>query len=269
VATGLVSPRVVLNRVLGSCGPAGRPPAASTSVLRVGHLPSSHVSGGADWTIAWPPGLVPGQPAPVCVCLHPRGGSHRTATSSLRLHDFVAEAAESGVPPFAIASIDGGDRYWHPRTDGNDPLTLVLDEFLPFLATEHHLGSGEHSAALLGWSMGGYGALLAAEKVPDRFVAVVAAGPAISRRRRGLARDAFDSDADFAAHDVFAGSARLAGLQVRIDCGSADPFHGAARDFAQSLPSAPTSDFTKGCHDANYWRRVAPDQVRFLASALT
>jgi S-formylglutathione hydrolase FrmB len=268
VATGLVAPRVVLNRVLGNCGDDGRIPAKSASVIVDGELTSAHVRDPAGWTIAWPPSLEPGQPAAVCVCLHPRGSNHRNATDSIHLHDFVAEAATAGVTPFAIAAIDGGDRYWHPRTDGNDPLALLLDDFLPFLAAQHGLGGDQHSTAIAGWSMGGYGALLAAETAPERFAAVVAAGPAITRTRGGLPDDAFDGDADFAAHDVFAGAQRLRSVKVRIDCGSADPFSDAARDFARSLDPPPATDFSKGCHDSNYWRRVAPDEVRFLAAAL-
>lgn len=268
VATGLVAPRVLLNEVLGRCGEDGRIPTKSASKVVEGVLTSRHVEDPAGWTIAWPPGLEPGKPAPVCLCLHGRGANHRSATDSLYLHDFVAEAETAGVAPFAIASIDGGDRYWHPRTDGNDPLALVLEDFLPLLAAEHGLGTDGYSTAALGWSMGGYGALLAAETSPERFVAVVAAAPAITRTRDGLPSDAFDGDADFAAHDVFAGADRLSTVKVRIDCGSADPFSGAARDFARSLSPPPATDFSKGCHDMNYWRRVAPDQVRFLSSAL-
>jgi enterochelin esterase-like enzyme len=268
IATGLVAPRVVINRVLRNCGETGRIPPRSASVLVDGELTSRHVEDPAGWTLAWPPSLRPGQPAAVCVCLHSRGGNHRNATDSIHLHDFIAEAATAGVAPFAIASIDGGDRYWHSRTDGNDPLALVLEDFLPFLASHHGLGGNERSTAVAGWSMGGYGALLAAETAPERFVAVVAAGPAITRTRGGVPGDAFDGDADFAAHDVFARANRLRTLSVRIDCGSEDPFSDAARGFARSLESPPVTDFSKGCHDSNYWRRVAPDQVRFLSAAL-
>ncbi|MBM7473838.1 enterochelin esterase-like enzyme [Curtobacterium herbarum] len=34
------------------------------------------------------------------------------------------------------------------------------------------------------------------------------------------------------------------------------------------ITPAPTSSFTLGAHDWSYWRRVAPEQLRFLAAAL-
>ena len=66
----------------------------------------------------------------------------------------------------------------------------------------------------MGQSMGGYGALLAAERDPARYRAVAVAGPAIfpsyDDERRSVG-DAFDSPADFARYDVLAHAARCAG----------------------------------------------------------
>ena len=42
---------------------------------------------------------------------------------------------------------------------------MLLDEFIPMVESR----VGPQPAAVLGWSMGGYGALLAAETAPHRF----------------------------------------------------------------------------------------------------
>ena len=71
--------------------------------------------------------------------------------------------------------------------------------------------------------MGGYGALLAAEREPQRYRAVAVAGPAIfpsyADENRSVG-DAFDSPADYARHDVLAHAARLRGRPVHVSCGA-------------------------------------------------
>ncbi len=92
---------------------------------------------------------------------------------------------------------------------------MLLRELIPLCAHRHHLGGGEHGRAIAGWSMGGYGALLAAETQPRLFAAVVATGPAVWTSYDAMMlgpRDAFDSAADFAEFDVIAHAQRLAGV---------------------------------------------------------
>jgi hypothetical protein len=81
-------------------------------------------------------------------------------------------------------------------------------------------------------------------------------------------QDAFDSEADFAAHDVFAGIPRLRHTAVRIDCGTGDPFYPCVREFVAAIPWHVEGGFAAGGHNPGYWRRVAPQQVTFLARAL-
>ncbi len=74
------------------------------------------------------------------------------------------------MPPFAIATVDGGTTYWHPRPNGEDAGGMVVDEFLPLLAEQ---GLRTDRSAFHGWSMGGYGVAAAR---PDRRPAA-GAGP--------------------------------------------------------------------------------------------
>jgi pimeloyl-ACP methyl ester carboxylesterase len=104
---------------------------------------------------------------------------------------------------------------------------------------------------VLGWSMGGAGALRLAEAAPERLAAVVATSPAVA-----------------AGGEEVAGAARLAGLKVRLDCGQTDPFADAARVLAVKLPDGAEVNLAKGCHDGVFWQGQAPAQLRFLAGAL-
>ncbi len=196
----------------------------------------------------------------VVYCLHPHNEDHRFTFDQIHLPD----AAASVGAKVAIAGVDGGaDSYWHQRADGQDPLAMLLDEFIPMI--ERRIPTQRR--ALLGWSMGGYGALLAAETSPGRFRAVAAASPALWTSSGATADGAFDDADDYARHDVFRHAARLSALAVRIDCGKGDPFYPAARKFAGDLHPEPETSFGDGFHDAAYWRSVAPAQLRTITQA--
>jgi S-formylglutathione hydrolase FrmB len=195
------------------------------------------------------------------ICLHGRGNDYSFAFDAIHLHDVVASAHA----PLAVVGVDGGpDSYWHKRRRGVDPQSMLQDELLPLL--DRALGAGL-KRALLGWSMGGYGALLTAEHHPDEYRSVVASSPALWLTPGATAPGAFDDAADYALHDVFAGVDSLKSVDARIDCGTDDPFISSARAFAAKLPAPNHGSFSRGFHDAAFWRSVAPAQIAFIAAA--
>lgn len=271
VAAGIVGPGLIEDVTGGDCGVAGAVPPPSGVAVVHEVLRSRHVTGGrAEIAVARPEGL-PATGAPVAVCLPGRGGHGRDVMGVLRMHDFVAQGvAERGVRPFAVVGVDGGETYWHPRAGGEDRMAFLEDDVLPHLAARYGLGGPHGATMLVGWSMGGYGAILAAERRPNRYAALAVASPALwptREEQRKAVPDAFDSAADFTRHDVIAGAPSLRGIPVRVDCGDADPFSSATSLFASRLPAAPDGGIDAGCHDTGYWHRVAPDQVDFLGRA--
>ena len=184
-----------------------------------------------EYLVALPPGVryealkAPGtKPLPVCVVLHGRGDSAHDVLS-IGYHRFLASVVRAGVPPFAIAAVDCGDRYWHARRAGDDTGRMVLEEFLPRLAGAGLSAGPRDRVALMGYSMGGYGALLLASRLGrGRVAAVVAESPALWTSAEDAAPGAFDDAADYRRHDVFTHRGALAGIPVRVDCGLADPF---------------------------------------------
>jgi hypothetical protein len=223
-----------------------------------GSFKTAHMPRPVAWTISVPSVPVQG----VIYCLHSYGQDHRMAFDAIHLPDVVA-AADA---PLAVAAVDGGrTAYWHERTDGRDPLAMLLDDFVPMV--DERLGSGVRRA-LLGWSMGGYGALLATERAPDRFEAVAAASPALFTTPSEVPETAFDGKADFRSNDVFHGIAQLAGITVRIDCGTDDPFVDASKRFATHLPGRNHGRFSAGFHDEAYWRSIAPAQIATIADVV-
>ena len=218
------------------------------------------------WSVAYSPGHDGGR-LPVLVVLHGRGSSHADAFgASLHLDRFLAAAVHDGGAPFAIASVDGGDHsYWHPRR-GGDAAGMVVDEFLPLLAAR---GLATDRIGLLGWSMGGYGALYLAQTLGAARVAVaVAESPALWHHSYQSAAGAFDDAADFDSHDVFAHLPRLNGIALRVDCGDRDGFAPITRDLRAALSPQPAGGIETGSHDASFWRSQAAAQLAFAGDNL-
>ncbi|ARC58044.1 hypothetical protein AS850_13245 [Frondihabitans sp. 762G35] len=257
-----------LYRALGLDGDAGVVPTASGGHLVSGSFRSTHRGGRTvGWSIAYPPGSTPGDPLPVVVVLHAYGGNHGSAFGSrLGLDHFLAQSVERGGPRFAIAAADGGNTYWHARSSGEDAAAMVTDEFLPLLAER---GLDTRRIGLFGWSMGGYGVLrLGGVLGASRVAAVVAESPALWHTAAQAAGPAFDSAADFRANTVYGRQESLAGVAVRVDCGTGDGFCPNARDYVAGFAAAPSGGFEPGAHDLDYWRRMAPAQLAFLGAHL-
>jgi S-formylglutathione hydrolase FrmB len=268
--------RVQLAAALGQDGSPGSVPSGSIGDVRRGSFDSAARGGrSTGWAIAYPPSVDPDRPVtaagrrlPVCVVLHGRGDTAATMVT-LGYPAFLAQAVRAGLPPFALAAVDGGQRYWHRRADGEDTGAMVLQEWLPRLAEAGLAARPVDRIGFLGWSMGGYGSLLLASRLGESRVAgVVAESPALWLRAGDSAAGAFDDAADFRANDVFSRRAVLSRIPIRIDCGIADPFHSAARKFASGLDSPPATDLGAGDHSWGYWRSKAPKAINFVGNSL-
>jgi pimeloyl-ACP methyl ester carboxylesterase len=258
--------RSKLHELLGLNGEPGRIPTATPGPEVSGSFVSAARLGATcGWTVSYPPGAKPGDALPVLVALHGYGGDHRSAFGNgLGLDRFLAQAVERGSRPFAVASVDGGNTYWHRRSTGEDAGAMVTDEFLPVLA---QAGLDTSKVALFGWSMGGYGALhLGGLLGAARVASVVAESPAIWHTAAEAAHSAFDSPADFAENTPFGHEAALAGIPLRVDCGTGDGFCPNAQDYVAGLHPRPAGRFTPGGHNLDFWRREAPAQLAFAAA---
>lgn len=217
------------------------------------------------WSMSVPPGAEPAG-LPLLVCLHGAGGDHRSAFDDLGIDRFLAQATAAGVPPFAVASVDGGQHsYWHPRAVGGDAGAMVTDELIPLLRREFGLGQ---RLGLYGWSMGGYGALRLAMR-GAAVGAVVACSPALFASYASSAPGAFDGEADFREQGLHDQGSTFPHVPVRIDIGKDDPFYAEVRDFVGQMSPAPAGGFEAGAHTDGYWRRMLPAQLAFVGRHLT
>ncbi|MDT5349235.1 MAG: hypothetical protein QOH91_2522 [Mycobacterium sp.] len=216
--------------------PAPFEPATAGSTLP-NRLTGSFVSearGGVktNWVVVLPSGQN-GQASmlrPV-IALHGKDGNAGQMLE-VGVEDALAQVVKEGKPPFAVVGVDGGNTYWHKRTSGGDSGTMVLEELLPMLST---MGMDTSRVAFMGWSMGGYGALLLGSRLgPARTAGICAISPALYTSFTGSAPGAFDSYDDWVQHSVN-GLPALNSIPLRVDCGTFDRFYPATHAFVNQL----------------------------------
>lgn len=221
------------------------------------------------YTIGYPPGYVSGMPLPLIVMLHGEGGNHADALAAMSPAKAMAlEIDGQSLAPMAMVTVDGGSGYWNPHP-GDDPMAMVTEELIPMC---QGLGLGRGHIGTMGISMGGYGAILFAEKYPDLIDAVAAISPAIWTsygQAQGVNKAAYASAADFARDDAVTHASALKGIPVRVASGNADPFHPGVQALAGALPPSAIVVFSGGCHTGPFFIEQEPPSLAFLAQHLT
>jgi enterochelin esterase-like enzyme len=272
VAHGVLPGKELLNQIDGSCAVPSPPMVFSE--------PGPSISGtffsrarrrDVGYTIAYPPGHRPGDQLPLIIALHAYGGDHANAVGRIGLARALAlHVGGQPLPPMAIAAADGGGGYWNPHP-GDDPMGMVIGELIP-RCQRSGLGVGDRKLATIGISMGGYGALLLAEKYPQLFAAAAAISPAVwtsYAQARAVNPGAYASARAFAAANAVTHASALHGVAVRVATGLGDPFLPGVRALARALPRNTVVRLTRGCHTGPFFQSQLPPSLAFLARHLT
>jgi len=276
VSRGVLPGRSLLEELDGTCSvPAPPLDFAPPGLSADGTFYSAARRRTVGYTIAYPPGHRRGDELPLVVVLHGYGGNHANALAGMSPAQAVA-LKSGGRPgsamarsPMALVTVDGGGGYWNPHP-GDDPMAMVVHELIP-RCQRLGLGRPPRHVAVMGISMGGYGALLLAERYPAVFAAVAAVSPAVWTsypQARRANPGAFASAAAFAADDVIAHAAALGRRPVRIASAYGDPFYPGVRTLARALPAGAVAVFGPGSHDGSFFAAQEPPSLAFLASHL-
>jgi S-formylglutathione hydrolase FrmB len=266
VERGLLPGQGLLDTLDGACSVPG--PALTFAPLgpsSSGTFYSAARHRTVGYTIACPPGHRAGDELPLVVMLHGYGGNHTDALSGMSPAQAVA--LRTNGAPLAMVTVDGGPGYWNPHP-GDNPMAMVTGELIPRC---RRLGLGRRRIGMMGISMGGYGALLLAEKYPHLIDAVAAISPAIwtsYAQAHAANPGAYASPAAFTADDAVTHAAALARTPVRIAAGYDDPFYPGVQALARALPAGAVVDFGKGCHTGPFFAEQQPPSLAFLASHL-
>jgi pimeloyl-ACP methyl ester carboxylesterase len=272
VAHGVLPGRQTLDELDGACSVSApaetfSPAGPSTSGRFFSHARNRSVG----YTVAYPPGHAPGSELALGVVLHAYGGNHASRFGGLTLASALAVRTERArTAPIALVAADGGGLYWNPHP-GDDPMAMIVDELIP-MCQRIGLGRAPRAIGATGISMGGYGALLLAEKHPDLIAAVAAISPAVwtaYTQAETANAGAYASAADFASDDVVTHASALTGTPVRVASGSDDPFHPGVVALARKLPPSAIVEISPGCHDGSFFASQAPPSLAFLAQHVT
>jgi S-formylglutathione hydrolase FrmB len=275
VETGILPGKYQLAQALGECGAVPPPPRGPLPAREDAVFWSAYRNRLVRMVTLIPAAAKAARALGVVIALHGLGSD---ALGAAGLYAPAMTAA--GVTGFAVIAVDGGGTYWHRRADGDDPLGMISHEVLPRAAGR---GLAVARIGIIGYSMGGYGALLLAERLSAASgghgarqdasaAAVAAASPAIFasyQDARAADPGGFDDPADFARNDVLAALPALRGVPAWVACGGTDPFEPVTQLLRSRLGelagSPPAGGIEAGCHDEAFWARSAPAGLRFLA----
>ena len=271
ISRGLLPGKAMLDTLDGACsvpGPALEFSLPGPSSSRTFYSAARRRTVG--YTIAYPPGHRAGDELPLVVMLHGFGGNHADALVGMSPAQAVALRMDGRpLAPMALVTVDGGNGYWNPHP-GDDPMAMVIGELIP-LCRRLGLGRPPRRIGMMGISMGGYGALLLAEKYPHLIAATAAISPAIwtsYAQARGANAGAYASAAAFAANDAVTHASALADVPVRVAAGYHDPFYPGVQALARALPPGAMVDLAKGCHTGAFFAAQQPPSLAFLARHL-
>jgi enterochelin esterase-like enzyme len=263
--------KALLGRIDGACSvPDPRFEYAPLGAAFSGAFYSRARRRDVGYSIAYPPGHGPGSELPLVVMLHGFGANHTSALAGMSPAQAVAlKVGGRALAPMAMVTVDGGGGYWNPHP-GDDPMAMVITELIP-RCQRLGLGRPPRRIGAMGISMGGYGALLFAEKYPQLIAAAAAISPAIwtsYAQARSANSGAYASAAAFAASDCVTHTASLARTPVRVASGYGDPFYPGVQALARALPAGAVVDFGKGCHTGSFFLAQEPPSLAFLATHL-
>jgi S-formylglutathione hydrolase FrmB len=227
----------------------------------------------------------PSKGAPVVYLLHGHGGNEWDWVRAGGAVDTALTLVEAGrLPPLHLV-LPGAGNSWYVDGPNAAMATTLLDGLMP--AVEQRLGADPARRAIIGLSMGGYGALHLGLQRPDRFRFIGALSPAIfppgsdlSELQHLFFAGAFGEPFDparYRAADPFGMVPRLAAAEARpaihLACGDEDYFglDAGTRAFGEALAAAgvpSTVRIVPGRHDWPFWRAELPLALTACGEAL-
>ncbi|HVW80327.1 MAG TPA: alpha/beta hydrolase-fold protein [Mycobacteriales bacterium] len=251
---------------LFGCGSEPALPSRGSYTVHTGAIESKAMGRSMPYSVAMTASNDLGQ-QPLVLALPGEGASSSQIPDAVGLPNY---ANAIGLFGCIVSPGDVGSSYYHPRNDGTDMLTFLLDELVPHIERALPVGGSRATRALYGLSMGGYGALLLAQRRPDMFCAAAVASPAVFPTYQAAITGhpgTFDSESDWQRYGVWDQRSAIGSVPIRIDCGDADPFAATARHLLDDIPGA-VGSIGSGCHDIAFWRKTAAQDLAFLKSHL-
>jgi len=231
-----------------------------------------------EYRVVLPSSLMPGQKLQVLYLLHGGGGGFRDWTNDSDVAGFAALGLLLVMP-------EGNSSYYTNAVDQPQDRyeDYIVHDLISDVEGRFPTASGRSNRAIVGISMGGFGAVKLALRHPDLFIFAGGISPAIDVPRRAFSLKRLEQSRRY--HSIFGPS----GSQTRRDndpfflvrnanpkdtpyvfltCGEQEGLLPANREFAALLEAHQFRfEFhtVRGTHDWNQWNAWLPTLFRSLA----
>lgn len=208
-----------------------------------------------------------------------------------------AEAIDPGKIPMIYVMPEGFNSYWVNQYDGGFPyMDMLVNEMVPKIDQLYHTIKDPQHRAVMGYSMGGYGALITTAKNPSVFKTGVVLSMSYRTDQQYMAES--QSNWNIQWGSIFggvgsSGAARLTdyyktnnpfyfftnpddvslkGQNYYLDCGDDEENlsrpNDLLHDMLRNLNIKHEYRVRNGAHSWDYWHGALPEALRYISSAV-
>lgn len=234
---------------------------------------------------------------PVVYLLHGLGDNEKAWYANLNIKYYVDLYKDEITPMIYVMPI-GYNTYWANRYTGNYPyMDMITTELVPTIDKLFRTNADPSARAAMGYSMGGYGALILPALNPDIFTISVPLSMSFRTDEQykeepqsvfdyqwgpifggsglsGEARltDYFKEHSPFHFFDSPTAQSRFSSLKILLDCGddeeslseTNDNLHTLMRD--RQIPHE--YRVRNGGHTTDYWKKSIPEALKFISEGV-
>lgn len=233
---------------------------------------------------------------PVVYLLH-GWGDNETAWYNYGLITYYVDASASETVPMIYVMPEGFNTYYVNKYNGNYPyMDMLVKEMVPAVDSLFRTAKDAQQRAVMGYSMGGYGALILPAKNPDVFKTGVVLSMSYRTDQQYMSEPQSGWDSQwgsifggigasgtarltdyYKANNPFyffkiPGDISLQGQHYFFDCGDdeenlsepANLLHNQLRDFNIEHEYR----VRNGGHSWDYWHKSMPEALKFISSAV-
>ncbi|HEY4764516.1 MAG TPA: alpha/beta hydrolase family protein [Candidatus Sulfotelmatobacter sp.] len=231
--------------------------------------------------VVWPLKVAPGRKLQVVYLLHGSGGGFRDWTN----YSDVAGFAESG---YVLVMPEGGASYYTNAVDPTEDRyeDYIVQDLISEVENKFPVAPGRRNRAIVGVSMGGFGAVKLALRHPELFIFAGGISSAIDVPRRTFSLKRLQQSRHYSAIFGPSGSptrrnndpfvlARTANVEAApyffLTCGEQEGLLPANREFAALLAQLRFRfEFhtVRGGHDWNQWNAWLPQVFQSLGEQM-
>jgi enterochelin esterase-like enzyme len=234
---------------------------------------------------------------PVVYLLHGYG-DNESAWYQYGLISYYADADPAGIQPMIYVMPQGFNTYWVNKYNGQYPyMDVMVKELVPTIDSLFRTVKDAQHRAVMGYSMGGYGALILPARNPGVFRTGVVLSMSFRTDEQYMAEPQSNWDSQwgtlfggigssgtarltdyFISHSPFhffknPADPSLQGQRYFIDCGDDEETLSETSDLLHAVMRGEgirhEYRVRNGAHDWSYWHRSLPEALRFISKSVS